>query len=195
MVFEAFTMVFVSGTLGWETKTMVSKPETIFFATGKMVFLTRKIFSFEKTMVSGTGTRVCVKNTMVLTSETTVTAAKKTVSIAPTMVCKVLSIVFVIIDRASPIRSWFFLELQPARFKFEPGSVAEALRAFLPEVMLQGLINPGAIPPIFLANDHVVFKSAGPEGNRRFKNEPVLLYSLSVAFGSVLQEGRACVRL
>ena len=42
----------------------------------------------------------------------------------------------------------FFLELQPARLKFEPVSAAEAPRAFLPEVMLRGLINPGAIPPI-----------------------------------------------
>ena len=58
-------MVFETGTLGWETKTMVSKPETIFFATGKMVFPIKKILSFKRTMVSGTETRVSVKNTMV----------------------------------------------------------------------------------------------------------------------------------
>jgi hypothetical protein len=44
---------------------------------------------------------VCVKKTMVPTSETTVTAAKKTVSVAPTMVCKVLSIAFVIVEQRS----------------------------------------------------------------------------------------------
>ena len=31
MVFVYLTMVFVSGTLVWETKTMVSKPEKIFW--------------------------------------------------------------------------------------------------------------------------------------------------------------------
>ena len=87
-------MVFETGTLGGETKTVVSKPETILLATGKMVSLIKKIFCFAKTMVSGIGTMVCVKKTMVSTSETTVTAAKKTVSVAPPMVCKVLSIVF-----------------------------------------------------------------------------------------------------
>ena len=44
MVFDAFTMVFVTRTLGSETKTVVSKPETILLATGKMVSLTKKIF-------------------------------------------------------------------------------------------------------------------------------------------------------
>jgi hypothetical protein len=54
-------------------------------------------------------------------------------------------------DRRTELRqseAGFLGELQPARLKFEPGSVAETLRAFLPEVMLRGLINPGAIPPI-----------------------------------------------
>jgi hypothetical protein len=41
-----------------------------------------------------------------------------------------------------------FLELQPARLKLELESTAVAPRVFLPEVMLRGLINPGAIPPI-----------------------------------------------
>jgi len=52
MVFEAFTMVFETGTLGWGTNTMVPKPETIVFATGKMVSPIEKIFCFAKTMVS-----------------------------------------------------------------------------------------------------------------------------------------------
>jgi hypothetical protein len=34
------------------------------------------------------------------TSETTVTASKKTVSVAPTMVCKVLSMVFLIVEQS-----------------------------------------------------------------------------------------------
>jgi hypothetical protein len=50
-------------------------------------------------MVSGIATMMCVKKTMVPTSETTVTAAKKTVSVALTMVCKVLSIGFMIVEQ------------------------------------------------------------------------------------------------
>ena len=34
-----------------ETKTVVSKPETIVLAAGTMVFLIKKIFSLEETMV------------------------------------------------------------------------------------------------------------------------------------------------
>ena len=37
-------MVFVTGTLVWETKTVVSKPETILLAVGTMVLLTKNIF-------------------------------------------------------------------------------------------------------------------------------------------------------
>jgi hypothetical protein len=148
MVFEAFTMVFETETLGWETKAMVSKPETILLATGKMVSLIKKIFCFAKTMVSVIGTMLCVKNTMVPTSEPTVTAAQKMVSFAPTMVCKVLSIVLGIVEQSFANSKLAFLELQPAHLEFEPGSAAEALRVFLPEVMLRCLINPGAIPPI-----------------------------------------------
>jgi hypothetical protein len=51
-------MVFETETLGWETKTVVSKPETTLLVTGKMVSLIKKIFCFAKTMVSGIGTMV-----------------------------------------------------------------------------------------------------------------------------------------
>jgi membrane protein insertase Oxa1/YidC/SpoIIIJ len=99
MVFEAFTMVFVTGTLVWETKTVVSRPETILLAAGKMVSLIKKIFWLARTMVAVIGTTVCVKNTIFPTSETTVTAAQKMVSVAPTMVCKVLSIGVLIVEQ------------------------------------------------------------------------------------------------
>ncbi len=58
-------MVFETGTLVLETKTVVSKPETIVLAAGTMVFLIKKIFSLEETTVFGIDTMVCVKNTMV----------------------------------------------------------------------------------------------------------------------------------
>jgi len=93
-------MVFVTGTLVWETKTVVSKPETILLAAGTMVFLVKKIFSLAETMVFGIDTMVCVKNTIFPISETTVTAAQKTVLVAPTMVCKVLSIGFLIVGQS-----------------------------------------------------------------------------------------------
>ena len=41
MVLEASTMAFASGTLDWETRNMVSKPETIFWVTGKMVSMVK----------------------------------------------------------------------------------------------------------------------------------------------------------
>ena len=50
-------------------------------------------------MISVIVTLVCLKHTRVTTSETTVTAAKKTVSVAPTMVSKVLSIGFLIVEQ------------------------------------------------------------------------------------------------
>jgi hypothetical protein len=75
MVFEAFTMVFETETMGKGTNTKVSKPETLVLATGTMVFLIKKIVCFAKTIVFGIGTMVCVKKTRV-------TAAKKTVSVA-----------------------------------------------------------------------------------------------------------------
>ena len=153
MVSEAFTMVFETETLGWETNTMVSMPETTVLATGKMVSLIKKIFCFAKTMVSVIGTMLCVKNTMVPTSEPTITAAKKTVSVAPTMVCKVLSIGVSIVKQSFANPKQVF---GGARLKFEPGSAAEALRAFLSEVMLRGLINPGAIPPILSQCDELL---------------------------------------
>ena len=156
MVFEAFTMVFETETLGWETNTMVSMPETTVLATGKMVSLIKKIFCFAKTMVSVIGTMLCVKNTMVPTSEPTITAAKKRVSVAPTMVCKVFSIGVSIVEQSFANPKLVFLELQPARLKFEPGSAAETLHAFLSEVMLRGLINPGAIPPILSQCDELL---------------------------------------
>jgi hypothetical protein len=66
-------------------------------------------------MVSGIATMVCVKKTMVPTSETTVTAAKKTVSVAVTMVCKVLSIGFMIIEQrfANPNLLFFGAPARP----------------------------------------------------------------------------------
>ena len=93
-------MVFVTGTFVWETKTVVSKPETILLATGKMVSLIKKILWQARTMVAVIGTTVCAKNTIFPTSETTVTAAKKMVSVAPTMVCKVLSIGVLIVEQS-----------------------------------------------------------------------------------------------
>jgi len=87
MVFVAFTMVVVSGTLVWETKTMVSKPETVFLVTGKMVSLVKKIFSITKTMVYRIETMVRVMNTIFTTRETMVAMVRKMVSVAPTMVC------------------------------------------------------------------------------------------------------------
>jgi hypothetical protein len=48
----------------------------------------------------------------------TTTAAKKTVSIAPTMGCKVLSIVFLMVEQSFANPKLFFLEFQPARPKF-----------------------------------------------------------------------------
>jgi len=80
----------------WETKTVVSKPETILLAPGTMVFLVKKIFSLEETTVFGIDTTVCVKNTIVSAIGTMVAAAKKMVSVAPTIVCKVLSIGFML---------------------------------------------------------------------------------------------------
>jgi hypothetical protein len=123
MVFEAFTMVFVTGTFVWETKTVVSKPETILLATGKMVSLIKKILWQARTMVAVIGTTVCAKNTIFPTSETTVTAAKKMVSVAPTMVCKVLSIGVLIVEQsfANP-KLVFFRELQPARIIINSGN-------------------------------------------------------------------------
>jgi hypothetical protein len=123
MVFEAFTMVFVLGTLGLETKTVVSEPETILLTTGKMISLVKKIFSLAKTMVFGIDTMVCVKNTIFPTSETTVTAAQKMVSVALTMVCKVLSIGFLISEQsfANP-KLVVFGELQPARIIITSGN-------------------------------------------------------------------------
>ena len=79
---------------------MVIKRETILLATGTMVSLIKKIFCFANTTVSGIGTMVCMNNTIVPTSETTVPGAKKMVSAAPTMVCKVLTIGFRVIERS-----------------------------------------------------------------------------------------------
>jgi hypothetical protein len=100
MVFEAFTMVFafttmvnVSDALGWETKTKVKKPATIFRLTGTIVF-------FANTMVSVIGTMVFVTIAMVPTSETTVMVEKKMVLVALTMAYKVLTIGFVIIEQS-----------------------------------------------------------------------------------------------
>jgi hypothetical protein len=115
MVFEAFTKVFETETMGKETNTKVSKAETIVLATGTMVFLIKKIVCFTKTIVFGIGTMVWVKNTTVPTSETTVMAAKKMVSIAPTMVLKLLSIVFVTVEQSFANSMLVFLELRPAR--------------------------------------------------------------------------------
>jgi hypothetical protein len=123
MVFEAFTMVFITGTLVWETKTVVSKPETILLAAGTMVFLIKKIFWLARTMVAVIGTTVCVKNTIFPMSETTVTAAKKMVSVVPTKVCKVLSIGVLIVEQsfANP-KLVVFRELQPARIIITSGN-------------------------------------------------------------------------
>jgi hypothetical protein len=52
---------------------------------------------------------------MILTSETTVTAIKKTVSVALTMVFKVLSIVFLIVEQSFANPKLVFLALQPVR--------------------------------------------------------------------------------
>ena len=58
-------MAFVTGTLVLETKTVVSKPETIVLEAGTMVFPIKKIFSLEETTVFGIDTMVCVTNTIV----------------------------------------------------------------------------------------------------------------------------------
>ena len=112
MVFVSSTMVFDTGTSGWETNTMVTKPVTILLATGKMVSLIKKIVCVANTMVFLIGTMVCVKNTMVPTSDTTVPAAKKMVSAAPTMVFEVLSIVFMIGEQSFANPKLFFGELR-----------------------------------------------------------------------------------
>jgi len=116
MIFVSDAMVLVSESAVWETKTMVAKTETIFSLTGKMVSVIKKVFSFEKTMVSGIKTIFCVMQTIFMTTETIVAAAKKTVSAAPTMVCKVLSIVFLMVERsfANP-KLVCFWSFQPAR--------------------------------------------------------------------------------
>jgi hypothetical protein len=62
------TIVGVSETLAWETKTAVAKPSTIFRLTRKMVSAVRKDFSFEKTMVCGIGTIVCAMHAIFTTS-------------------------------------------------------------------------------------------------------------------------------
>lgn len=82
---------------------MVAEPQTIFWVGWKRVPAVQKIFSLEQTMVSGIETMVWVKKTMVATSQTTVKAEKKMVSLAPTMVCKVLSIEFLIVEQSSAI--------------------------------------------------------------------------------------------
>jgi len=63
-----------------------------------------------------------VKNTTVATPETTVTAAKKTVSVRPTVVCKVLSIGFLIVEQSFANPKLVFLELQPARIIINSGN-------------------------------------------------------------------------
>ena len=55
-------------------------------------------------------------------ANTMVPAAKTMVSVAPAMVCKVLSIGVLIVNRAPPIPSWLFLELQPAHVIFASGN-------------------------------------------------------------------------
>jgi hypothetical protein len=52
--------------------------------------------------------------TVFTTTETIVKAAMKMASIAPTMVCKVLSIVFVIVEESFANPKLAFFELQPA---------------------------------------------------------------------------------
>jgi hypothetical protein len=84
MVFEAFTKVFKTGTIGRETNTNVSMPVTIVLAIETMVFVINKIVGFAMTIVFGIGTMACVK-------KTTLTAAKKMGSVALTSVCKVFS--------------------------------------------------------------------------------------------------------
>ncbi len=115
-------MVFATGTLGCETNTMVTKPETILLTTGKMVSLIKKILCVAYTMVFLGGTMVWVNNTIFPASETMIPAAKKTVSAAPTRVCKVLTIGFVAFEQSFASPSWLFLELQPARIIINSGN-------------------------------------------------------------------------
>ena len=113
MVGEIQTMVPASETLVWETKTMVVKPEIIFWLTRKMVPMVRKIFSFEKTLISGIESRFCVMQTIFMMTGTTVTAAKKTVSVVPTMVFKVFTIGFVIVEQSFANPKLYFWGLSP----------------------------------------------------------------------------------
>ncbi len=100
MVGVSSTMAGVLESLVCKTKTMVAKPETIFRLTRKTVPAFGKIFLFEKIMVAGIWSMVPVKKTMVPTSETMVTATQEMMSFAPTMVCKVLYIGFLVTEQS-----------------------------------------------------------------------------------------------
>ena len=85
MVFVVFTLVSVSGTLGFETMTLVSEFEKIFHAIGNIVFTAGEIFSVAKAAVPGIGTMVCVARTISPTTAPAVAAAQKMVAAAPPM--------------------------------------------------------------------------------------------------------------
>jgi len=65
--------------LVWEMKTVVGKPETIFWLTRKMVPAERKIFSYAKTMVSGIEIMFCMVHIIFTTTGTMVAATEKDV--------------------------------------------------------------------------------------------------------------------
>ena len=75
-------MVCVTRTMVWDTHTMVTKPESIFFVTRRMVFLVEKIFSSANTLTSGIETMVWVMHTIVATTETSVTVPGVTILVS-----------------------------------------------------------------------------------------------------------------
>jgi len=101
MVFEAFTMVFETETIGSETKTLAFVFAAIFALIGTMVFELKKIFSIEKARVVGMEATVYVTHTTFTTTLALVVAASAMVLFAKTLVFKAFTTGFVIIGRGS----------------------------------------------------------------------------------------------